>query len=233
MYTAEFTYHSASSLSDALNQLASNPDAKLLAGGHSLIPAMKLRLSTPSALIDVSKISELRGIRLEGQTIVIGAMTTHRDVEFPDLLAQHCAVLPQVAALIGDPMVRNRGTVGGAIAHADPAADSPAVMLALNASMKIASNTGSRVVTSDEFFLGMYSTAVAEGEILTEIHIPLGARAAYEKFAHPASRYALAGVAVSVKDGQVRAAYTGAGEKPNSRPKASPAPARIWSPRAA
>lgn len=213
MYTAEFTYHQASSLSDALNQLASNPDAKLLAGGHSLIPAMKLRLSAPGALIDVSKISELRGIRLEGQTIVIGAMTTHRDVEFSDLLAQHCAVLPQVAALIGDPMVRNRGTVGGAIAHADPAADYPAVMLALNASMKIASTTGSRVVTSDEFFLGMYSTAVAEGEILTEIHIPLGARAAYEKFAHPASRYALAGVAVSVKDGQVRAAYTGAGEK--------------------
>lgn len=212
MYTAEFTYHSASSLSDALNQLASNPDAKLLAGGHSLIPAMKLRLSAPGALIDVSKISELRGIRLEGQTIVIGAMTTHRDVEFSDLLAQHCAVLPQVAALIGDPMVRNRGTVGGAIAHADPAADYPAVMLALNASMKIASTTGSRVVTSDEFFLGMYSTAVAEGEMLTEIHIPLGARAAYEKFAHPASRYALAGVAVSVKDDQVRAAYTGAGE---------------------
>lgn len=206
MYTAEFTYHPASSLSDALNQLASNPDAKLLAGGHSLIPAMKLRLSAPGALIDVSKISELRGIRLEGQTIVIGAMTTHRDVEFSDSLAQHCAVLPQVAALIGDPMVRNRGTVGGAIAHADPAADYLAVMLALNASMKIASTTGSRVVTSDEFFLGMYSTAVAEGEMLTEIHIPLGARAAYEKFAHPASRYGLAGVAVSVKDDQVRAA---------------------------
>ena len=213
MYTAEFTYHQASSLSDALAQLQANPDAKLLAGGHSLIPAMKLRLSAPGALIDVSKITELRGIRLEGQTIVIGAMTTHRDVEFSDLLAQHCAVLPQVAALIGDPMVRNRGTVGGAIAHADPAADYPAVMLALNASLKIASLSSSRVVTSDEFFLGMYSTAVGEGEMLTEIHIPLGARAAYEKFAHPASRYALAGVAVSVKDGQVRAAYTGAGEK--------------------
>ncbi len=213
MYTAEFTYHQASSLSDALAQLASNPDAKLLAGGHSLIPAMKLRLSAPSALIDVSKIPELRGIRLEGESIVIGAMTTHRDVEFSDLLAQHCTVLPQVAALIGDPMVRNRGTVGGAIAHADPAADYPAVMLALNASLKIASTTGSRVVTSDEFFLGMYSTAVAEGEMLTEIHIPLGARAAYEKFAHPASRYALAGVAVSVNNGTFRAAYTGAGEK--------------------
>ena len=123
MYTAEFTYHQALNLSDALAQLASNPDAKLLAGGHSLIPAMKLRLSAPNALIDVSKISELRGIRLEGDAIVIGAMTTHRDVEFSALLEQHCAVLPQVAALIGDPMVRNRGTVGGAIAHADPAAD--------------------------------------------------------------------------------------------------------------
>ena len=134
MYTAEFTYHKASSVSEALGLMAANPDAKLLAGGHSLIPTMKLRLAAPSALIDVSKIADLHGIRLEGDTIIIGAMTTHREIEFSSLLKEHCAILPSQARMIGDPMVRNKGTIGGAIAHADPAADYPAAMLALNAS---------------------------------------------------------------------------------------------------
>jgi aerobic carbon-monoxide dehydrogenase medium subunit len=212
MYTAEFEYKKVSSVADALEALRANPDAKLLAGGHSLIPAMKLRLAQPEMLIDVSRIAELKGIRLEGDSVVIGAMTTHRDIEFSDVLKQHIPVLPQVAALIGDPMVRNRGTVGGSLAHADPAADYPATMLALDAKLKIQSSSGSRVVSAAEFFTGMFQTAVADGEMLTEIHVPIGAKAAYEKFAHPASRYCLAGVAVAIRDGTLRAAFTGAGE---------------------
>ena len=213
MYTAEFDYHKVSSVADALAALAANPDAKLLAGGHSLIPTMKLRLAAPSALIDVSSIEGLKGIRLEGEVIVIGAMTTHREIEHSSLLKEKCRILPEQAALIGDPMVRNKGTIGGALAHADPAADYPASMLALGASMKIESSSGARVVSADDFFLGMFQTAVLEGEMLTEIHIPAGTLgSAYEKFAHPASRYAIVGVAV-VKhaSGNTRAAVTGAG----------------------
>ena len=209
MYTSEFTYHKASSVSDALAQLSANPDAKLLAGGHSLIPTMKLRLASPSALIDVSSLAELRGIRTEGDTIIIGAMVTHRELEFSKVPLLH-----EVAPLIGDQMVRNKGTIGGALAHADPSADYPAAILALNAKIKIQSSSGARVVTSDEFFQGMFTTALAPGEMLTEIHIPASVKgAAYEKFGHPASRYAIAGVAVVVhSDGSLRAAVTGAGD---------------------
>ncbi|PYE51162.1 FAD binding domain-containing protein [Deinococcus yavapaiensis] len=221
MYTTEFDYQRANSVSEALAMLAQNPDAKLLAGGHSLVPAMKLRLASPSALIDVSRIADLRGIRVEGGTVVIGAMTTHRDVEFSETLADVVPILPEVARLIGDPMVRNKGTVGGALAHADPAADYPAVMLALGASMKIASSEGERVVPADEFFLGMFQTAVEPGEMLVEIHVPArssGEGQAYAKFPHPASRYAIAGVAAVVKASsgavtQARVAMTGAGEQ--------------------
>ncbi len=213
MYTAEFDYHKASSVADALAALAANPDAKLLAGGHSLIPTMKLRLAAPSALIDVSSIAGLKGIRLEGDSIIIGAMTTHREIEHSSLLKEKCRILPEQAALIGDPMVRNKGTIGGAVAHADPAADYPASMLALGAKFKIEGSSGARVVTADQFFLGMFETAVQAGEMLTEIHVPsntLGS--AYEKFAHPASRYAIVGVAVvKHSDGSTKAALTGAG----------------------
>ncbi len=213
MYTAEFDYKKVSSVAEALAALAANPDAKLLAGGHSLIPTMKLRLAAPSALIDVSSIVGLKGIRLEGDWIVIGAMTTHREIEHSSLLAQKCWILPEQAALIGDPMVRNKGTIGGALAHADPAADYPASMLALGVKMKIEGANGARVVNADQFFLGMFQTAVLEGEMLTEIHIPANTKgSAYEKFAHPASRYAIVGVAVvKYADGSTRAAVTGAG----------------------
>jgi aerobic carbon-monoxide dehydrogenase medium subunit len=213
MYTAEFNYHKAASVPEALALLAQHPNAKLLAGGHSLIPAMKLRLAQPSALIDVSSIGGLKGIRQDGDTIVIGAMTTHREIEHSSLLKDKCRILPEQATLIGDPMVRNKGTIGGALAHADPAADYPASMLALGAKFKIEGSSGSRVVGADEFFLGMFQTAVGENEMLTEIHIPANSKgSAYEKFSHPASRYAIVGVAV-VKhgDGSTRAAVTGAG----------------------
>ncbi len=214
MYTAEFTYHKAGSVSEALSLMAANPDAKLLAGGHSLIPAMKLRLSAPSALIDVSKIAELNGIRVDGDTIIIGAMTTHRDIEFSSVLKKHVPILAEAASYIGDPMVRNKGTIGGSLAHADPAADYPASMLALGAKLKLTSATGSRVVDADQFFLGMYETTLAPGEMLTEIHVPANTKgSAYEKFPHPASRYPVAGVAVVVHaDGSMRAALTGAGD---------------------
>jgi aerobic carbon-monoxide dehydrogenase medium subunit len=213
MYTSEFDYKKVSSVQDALAALKANPDAKLLAGGHSLIPTMKLRLASPSALIDVSSIVGLKGIRLEGDTIIIGAMTTHREIEHSSLLKEKCRILPEQAALIGDPMVRNKGTMGGSLAHADPAADYPASMLALNAKMKIEGSSGARVVSADEFFQGMFQTAVGESEMLTEIHIPANTKgSAYEKFVHPASRYAIVGIAV-VKhaDGSTRAAVTGAG----------------------
>jgi len=217
MYTTEFDYFKPSSVGEALALLEQHPDAKLLAGGHSLVPTMKLRLASPSALIDVSRLEGLRGIRLKMDKIVIGAMTTHRDIEFSQDLKDKCPILPEQARLIGDPMVRNKGTLGGALAHADPAADYPASMLALNASLKIEGKSGARVVSAHDFFQGMFATALEPGEMLTEIHIPLqGAHMAYEKFAHPASRYAIVGVAVVLEMNgntcsSARVALTGAG----------------------
>ncbi|MCS7058066.1 MAG: xanthine dehydrogenase family protein subunit M [Meiothermus sp.] len=214
MYTAPFTYRKATSLAEALQLLQQDPEAKLLAGGHSLIPAMKLRLAAPSTLIDISKLSELRGVRREGETLVIGAMTTYREIENHPLVRELCPLIPQVLRHVGDPMVRAKGTIGGSLAHADPAADLPAAMLALGARIKAQGPGGARVIEAEEFFTGMFSTALQEGEILTEVHIPIrpGARTAYAKFPHPASRYAVVGVAVVVDGGEVRAAVTGAGE---------------------
>lgn len=214
MYTSEFTYKKASSVAEAISLLQQHPEAKLLAGGHSLIPTMKLRLASPPVLIDISKIAELRGVRLEGDHLVIGAMTTYHELETSPLLKQHCPIIPQAVHLIGDPMVRAKGTIGGSLAHADPAADLPASMLALNAQIKVQGPGGARVIAADDFFTGMFSTAMQEGEILTEVHVPVraGARMAYAKFPHPASRYAVVGVAVVADGGSVRAAVTGAGE---------------------
>jgi carbon-monoxide dehydrogenase medium subunit len=214
VYTAPFSYKRASNLTEALSLLQQNPEAKLLAGGHSLIPAMKLRLAAPPMLIDISKVAELRGIRREGEILVIGAMTTYRELETSELLKQHCPILPQAVQVVGDPMVRAKGTIGGSLAHADPAADLPAVMLALEARIKVQGPDGARVLEAEQFFTGMFSTALQEGEILTEVHIPIrpGARMAYAKFPHPASRYAVVGVAVVLDGNTVRAAVTGVGE---------------------
>jgi len=214
VYTAPFSYKRASNLTEALSLLQQNPEAKLLAGGHSLIPAMKLRLAAPPMLIDISKVAELRGIQREGEILVIGAMTTYRELETSELLKQHCPILPQAVQVVGDPMVRAKGTIGGSLAHADPAADLPAVMLALEARIKVQGPDGARVLEAEQFFTGMFSTALQEGEILTEVHIPIrpGARMAYAKFPHPASRYAVVGVAVVLDGNTVRAAVTGVGE---------------------
>ena len=215
MYTTDFDYHRATSVQNALELLAANDGAKLLAGGHSLVPSMKLRLASPSALIDISQVAELQGIRQEGDTLIIGAGTTHAQILHSELLKKLCPILPEAADWIGDPMVRNCGTIGGAVAHADPAADYPASMLALEASFKLVSQTGERVVAAEDFFHGMFETAVQEGEMLTEIHIPVvqGAKMSYAKFPHPASHYAIVGVAVVLTGSGAKVALTGAGAK--------------------
>ena len=221
MYTTDFDYHRATSVQNALELLAANDGAKLLAGGHSLVPSMKLRLASPSALIDISQVAEIQGIRQEGDTLIIGAGTTHAQILHSDLLKKLCPILPEAADWIGDPMVRNCGTIGGAVAHADPAADYPASMLALEASFKLVSQTGERVVAVADFFHGMFETAVQEGEMLTEIHIPVqaGAKMSYAKFPHPASHYAIVGVAVVLTDSGARVALTGAGAKAMRLPR--------------
>jgi aerobic carbon-monoxide dehydrogenase medium subunit len=219
MYPSAFSYQRATSLRNAVELLAREPDAKLLAGGHSLLPAMKLRLASPSTLVDLSGVSELRGIVREGDTIAIGALTTHREIEFSQELKASCPLLPEAAELIGDPLVRNRGTIGGSVAYADPAADFPASLVALGATFDIEGPKGRRSVAADDFFQGLFTTALQPGEVLATIHVPaMRARTgmAYEKFAHPASRYAIVGVAavVMTSDGKcdlARLGVTGAG----------------------
>jgi len=218
MYPSAFNYHKATSVGDALMALTGSPDAKLLAGGHSLLPPMKLRLANPPLLVDMTGLSELRGIRRDGNLFVIGALTTHRSVELSRELAEGCPLLPEAAALIGDPMVRNKGTIGGSLAHADPAADLPACVLALGGTLTVVSTSGTRTVAADDFFVGLFQTALNPGEILTEVRVPAkaaGTGMAYEKFPHPASRYAVVGIAAVVQaEGGVcrsaRVAMTGA-----------------------
>lgn len=218
MIPANFEYHRAGSVDEALSLLA-QPDVytKILSGGHSLIPALKLRLSQPGALVDIARIAELRYIRQDGNSIAIGSTSTHKDIANSALLAQHIAMLPEAAGLIGDPQVRNVGTIGGSIAHADPAADWPGVLLAADAEIVLRSKAGSRTLAAQDFFLGFYSTALEEGEIVTEIRVPIpaaGTKSTYQKFMQPASRFAIVGCAavVQVSDGtcsNVRVAFNG------------------------
>jgi carbon-monoxide dehydrogenase medium subunit len=199
MYPAQFEYHKATSVQEAVSLLGKlGDDAKLLAGGHSLIPAMKLRLAQPKHLIDIGKIPGLSGIREQGDAIVIGGTTTHWTVESSTLLKQKCPILSETAALIGDPQVRNMGTLGGSLAHADPAADYPAVVLALGVELKAVGPKGERTIKIDDFFKDVMTTALGAGEVLTEIRVPApatGTVGAYKKFPHPASRFAVVGVA--------------------------------------
>jgi len=200
-------YHRASSVADAAKLLKSG-DAKLVSGGMTLIPAMKTRLAAPSDLVDVSRIEALRGVKVSGKTVTIGAATTHFEVASDEKLKKACPALAHLASLIGDPAVRHRGTIGGSIANNDPAADYPAAMLALGATIV----TNKREVAADKFFKGLFETALKDGEIVTAVTFTAPARAAYEKFRNPASRYAVVGVFVaSGKDG-VRVAVTGAGD---------------------
>ena len=201
MYSANFDYHRARSLSDAQQLLAAHPGAKLLAGGHSLIPLMKLRLAAPPALIDIGRIPELRGISRSGDTIRIGALTTHAEIAASAELQKAAAALSEAAGLVGDPAVRSRGTIGGNIAHADPASDLPTSLVALDARIVAIGPAGERTIPADGFFTGIMSTALADNEVVTAIVVPSSARgqgSAYVKFSHPASRYAVIGVAASV-----------------------------------
>jgi len=201
MYPAAFEYHAPASVQEALGLLGKLPDAKILAGGHSLVPMMKLRLAQPKNLIDLRKVSGLSGIREDRGALAIGAMTTHWEVESSSLVKAKCAVLSETAALIGDPAVRNKGTVGGSLAHADPAADYPATVIALGAEFVCEGPKGRRTVKVDDWFQGLMSTALREDELLVEVRVPIpaaGTGAAYMKFPHPASRFAVAGVAAVI-----------------------------------
>ena len=193
MFPAKFGYITAHSVEEALELLTKHgEEAKLLAGGHSLIPAMKLRLASPQYLIDLGPIPGLRGIRVDGDTLAIGALTVHADVLSSELAHKYLPGLVDAASVIGDVQVRNRGTIGGSVAHADPAADFPVILRALNALFVLRSPMGNRTVAADEFFVDFFTTALASNEMLTEIRVPLppaGAGSAYAKLAHPASGY--------------------------------------------
>ena len=207
MYAPNFDYYRASSIADAQKLMAAHPDAKLLAGGHSLVPLLKLRLAAPSAVIDIGRVAELRGISRQGDQLRIGALTTHAELAASADLRSAAPALADAAAMVGDPAVRNRGTIGGNVAHADPASDLPTVLVALDARMVATGPKGERTIPSGEFFTGIMTTALAEDEILTAIQVPVLARgqgSSYEKFSHPASRYAVIGAAavVTVKDGK-------------------------------
>ncbi len=201
-----FEYAAPASVADAVAALAKD-DSKLLAGGQTLLPTMKQRLAAPAHLVDLRKVADLAGISREGDMIVIGAMTRHADVAASPLVHDAIKGLGALAGLIGDPAVRHRGTIGGSLANNDPAADYPAAALALGASFK----TTKRMLSAEQFFKGLFTTALEDNEILTEIHFPLAKRFRYAKFSNPASRYALVGVAVAETASGVRVAVTGAG----------------------
>jgi carbon-monoxide dehydrogenase medium subunit len=202
MFPASFRYHAARSVEEAVELLTKyGEDAKLLAGGHSLIPAMKLRLASPRYLIDLGGVAGLSGVRVDGATLAIGALTLHADIASSDLVRQRVPGLAEAASVIGDVQVRNRGTIGGSVAHADPAADFPVILTALNASFVVQSPSGKRTVSVDDFFVDFYTTALASNEVLTEIRVPLpptGAGTAYAKLGHPASGYVVVSAGVLV-----------------------------------
>ncbi|MEO0733794.1 MAG: xanthine dehydrogenase family protein subunit M [Bacteroidota bacterium] len=198
MIASPFTYERAESVADALNLLAQNADAQVLAGGHSLIPAMKLRLNQPEGLIDISRIAALQGCSDRGDHIYVGAGTTHGAIANDPLLREHCSFIAEGSAMIGDIQVRNRGTLGGSIAHADPAADWPALLIAADATIHLTAKSGDREVRAEDFFTGFYETALGEGELIVGVSFPKlrdNQRSAYAKFVQPASRFAIVGVA--------------------------------------
>jgi len=213
MIPASFDYIAAKSLDEAISLLAKHKDdAKILAGGHSLLPAMKLRLMQPKVLIDLGRIRDLSYIKDEGGQIRIGAMTTHFQLEISDVLRRSCPLLPETASNLGDMQVRNKGTIGGSLAHSDPAADWPAAILALDAEIVATSAKGDRVIKATDFFVEMLTTSLQPGEILREIRIPAGKAAqAYMKVRHPASGFAVVGVAVnlSIDGGKCQSAGIG------------------------
>jgi len=216
MYPANFDYVRPASVDEAVALLKRHgEDAKVLAGGHSLIPAMKLRLARPSVVIDIGRIATLSYIREAGGAIAVGATTTHAEVETSKLLREKCPLLSETASHIGDVQVRNMGTIGGSLVHADPASDYPAAILALEAEIDLVGPRGKRTVRADQFFVDLLQTTIAADEILTEVRVPMTSRSvAYIKTEQKASGFALAGVAVVASPTGVRVGITGIAPKP-------------------
>jgi len=214
MIPAAFDYQKAKTVDEAIAALSG--DVKILAGGHSLIPAMKLRMNRPSKLVDITGIVALKGIREEDGEIVIGAATTHADIAYDKLIKNKLPFFADAAPMIGDVQVRNHGTLGGSLAHADPAADWPALVLAADAVIEVQGINGKRRIKAADFFTGLFSTALQDKEIITAIRIPIppeGTKTTYQKFAQPASRFAIAGCAVMrFPDGKTNIAFTGVAE---------------------
>jgi carbon-monoxide dehydrogenase medium subunit len=203
----DFVYHRPASLADAVKALKSAEDGRALAGGMTLIPTLKQRLAAPSDLVDLGAVAELRGIKEDGDRIVIGALTPHAEVAGSELVRKTIPALADLAEGIGDPQVRNRGTIGGSIANNDPAADYPAAIVGLDAIVR----TDRREIKADDFFMGLFETALEEGELVTAVRFPRPEKAGYAKFPNPASRYAMVGVMVAKIGNAVRVAVTGAG----------------------
>lgn len=203
----DFKFLRPTTVRQAANLLAKDEDSKLIAGGHTLVPVLKQRLARPTQLIDLSKIEGLAGIEMKGRSLVIGAMAKHGEVANSDVVKAAIPALANLASLIGDPAVRHAGTIGGSLANNDPTADYPAACMALDATIV----TNKRKLKSEEFFQGLFSTALEADEIITRVQFPLPKRAAYQKFRNQASRYALVGVFVAKRPSEVRVAVTGAG----------------------
>lgn len=203
-----FEYMKPGSLKEAATMLAANPDGKALSGGHTLLPAMKLRLAGPSAVVDLNGLDELRGIERKGDTLVIGALSRHGEVATSDVVKAAIPTLAEVVGTIGDPAVRHRGTIGGSIANNDPSADYAAVSLALSATIV----TDKRRIAADDYFKGLFATSLEEGELVTAVEFPIPKRMGYSKFRNPASRYALCAVCVvETASGEIRVTVVGAG----------------------
>jgi carbon-monoxide dehydrogenase medium subunit len=202
------TYHRASSVADAAKQIKKAEDGKYVSGGMTLIPAMKLRLAAPSDLVDLRHVPEIKGVKVSGKTVTIGAGVTHAEVAANEKVRAVCPALTHLASMIGDPHVRHMGTLGGSIANNDPAADYPAAMLALGATIV----TNKREIAAEKFFTGLFETALKDGEIVTAVTFTAPAKAGYEKFRNPASRYAMTGVFVAKGKDGVKVAVTGAGD---------------------
>jgi carbon-monoxide dehydrogenase medium subunit len=214
MIPAVFEYERAGTVDEAISLLGSDEDAKLLAGGHSLIPLMRLRFARPSLLIDIGRLDDLRYVRDDGDRIAIGALTRHAELVRNPVLAQHCALVAEAAAGIGDPQVRHRGTIGGSIAHGDPASDLATIMLTLDAEFVVRGPDGERTIPAAEFFAGMFETALARQEVLTEIRVPKIPAGLYLRVGRRAEDWATVGVAAARVDGRVQVGLTSMGPTP-------------------
>ncbi len=216
MIPVAFSYHKAASVDDAIARIAENPEAKILAGGHSLVPAMKLRLAAPGELVDITNLDELKTITV-GDAIEIGALVTYAELRDHEVIRERVPIFAEAIAQLGDRQVRARGTFGGAVAHADPAADLTGVLLALGGQVNVKGPNGERSIPVEEFFVDLWTTALEPEEVLTSITIPMpaeGAKMSYVKHAHPASGYAIVGIAVVADKESVTVTVTGATSKP-------------------